>query len=189
MEKIKEVIRNSNDSMSIENFISMYNVLKEINTKGKHKNTSFGVVLVWDISNNYKIIFRAEPEHAYGSSGLNDISSLLIFPHNMEDFLMVTSSNAKTSYDCEYTEIYSIKKQKIIQKIEDSNILDITFLLSWYNKNNDNYFIIQFDKYGFGIYNALKKEVYFKQGRYINNHEEKEFNNCFIYMKDNDAND
>ena len=37
MEKIKEIIRNSNDSMSIENFISMYNVLKEINTKGKHK--------------------------------------------------------------------------------------------------------------------------------------------------------
>ena len=37
MEKIKEIIRNSNDSMSIENFIAMYNVLKEINHKGKHK--------------------------------------------------------------------------------------------------------------------------------------------------------
>ena len=37
MEKIKEIIRNANDNMSIENFISMYNALKEINDKGKHK--------------------------------------------------------------------------------------------------------------------------------------------------------
>ena len=149
-------------------------------------------MLVWDISNNYKIIFRAEPKHAYGASGSVDISCLLIFPHYMEDFLMVTSSSSKSSCDCEYTEIYSIRKQKLIQKIKGSNELDINFLLSWYNKNNDNYYIIQFDKYGFGIYKALKEEVYFEQGKYIDNHygkEEREFNNGFIYMKYNASDD
>ena len=120
-----------------------------------------------------------------------EIACLLIFPHYMEDFFMVTSSSSKSSYDCEYTEIYSIKKQKLIQKIEGSNQLSINFLLSWYNKKNDNYYIIQFSKHGFGIHNELKEEVYFEQGQYFDNEyeKEKEFNNGFIYMKDNDADD
>ena len=69
--------------------------------------------------------------------------------------------------------------------------MSINFLLSWYNKKNDNYYIIHFSKHGFGIHNALKEEVYFEQGQYIDNHYEKEieFNNGFIYMKDNDADD
>ena len=37
MESIKDVIKNSNDNINIENFDSMYSVLKEINDKGKHK--------------------------------------------------------------------------------------------------------------------------------------------------------
>ena len=65
--------------------------------------------------------------------------------------------------------------------------MDINFLLSWYNKNNNNYYIIQFHKYGFGIFNVLKKETYWIQGRYIDNHKEEEkfFENGFIYTKDN----
>ena len=66
-----------------------------------NKNNNFGVVLVWDISNNYKIILRAEPEHGYGASGTDDIACLLIFPHYMEDFFMVTSTSNKSSYDCD----------------------------------------------------------------------------------------
>ena len=37
MENIKEIIKSSNDNINIQNFISMYNVLKEINDKEKHK--------------------------------------------------------------------------------------------------------------------------------------------------------
>ena len=37
MENIKEIIKSSNDNMNIQNFISMYNILKEINDKEKHK--------------------------------------------------------------------------------------------------------------------------------------------------------
>ena len=36
MENIKEVIRNSTNNINLQNFISMYTVLKEINDKGKH---------------------------------------------------------------------------------------------------------------------------------------------------------
>ena len=38
MENIQEIIKTSNDNINIQNFISMYNVLKEINDKEKHKN-------------------------------------------------------------------------------------------------------------------------------------------------------
>ena len=37
MENIQEIIKTSNDNINIQNFISMYNVLKEINDKEKHK--------------------------------------------------------------------------------------------------------------------------------------------------------
>lgn len=188
-QKITVLRGNKEEIRKVKYFINKNNNNNEyFITKGrKHENDNLGVVLVWDISNNYKIIFRAEPNHEYGATGSVDISCLLIFPHYMEDFFMVTSSGSKSAEDCEYTEIYSIKENKLIQKIEYSNELDINFLLSWYNKKNNNYYIIQFEKYGFGIFNVLKKETYWIQGRYIDNHkeEEKSFRNGFIYTKDN----
>jgi hypothetical protein len=194
MQKITVLRGNKEEIKNVKYFINKNNKKEYFITKGRHDdNVNYGVVLVWDISNNYKIIFRAKPEHGYGTSGSVDIACLLIFPHYMEDFFMVTSTSNKSSYDCDYTEIYSIKQQKLTQKIEDSNDISVNFLLSWYNKNNDNYYIIQFSDYGFGIYNALKKEVYFEQGRYFDfdNHDkkQKEFRNGFIYMKDNDVDD
>ena len=191
-QKITVLRGNKEEIKKVKYFINKNNNKEYFITKGRHKNVNFGVVLVWDISNNYKIILRAEPEHGYGASGTDDIACLLIFPHYMEDFFMVTSTSNKCSehYDC--TEIYSIKKQKLIEKIEDSNNLSINFLLSWYNKNNDNYYFIQFHQYGFDIYNLLKKEICFEQGLYIDNHREKqerEFNNGFIYTKDDTADD
>ena len=184
MQKITVLRGNKKEIRVVKYFINKNNNNNEyFITKGRCiENHNFGVVLVWDISKNYKIIFRVEPKHYSGGS-----IPCLIFPHYMEDFLMVTSSGNKSSYDCEYTEIYSIKKQKLLQKIEDSNELSIKFLLSWYNKNNNNYYIIQFHTHGFDIHNVLKKEVYFEQGRYISNHkeEEREFYNGFIYTKDN----
>ena len=155
-QKITVLRGNKEEIKNVKYFINKNNNKEYFITKGKHENVNFGVVLVWDISNNYKIIFRAEPEHGYGASGSVDIACLLIFPHYMEDYFMATGSRSKSSYDCDYTEIYSIKKHKLIQKIEDSNKSSINFLLSWYNKKNDNYYIIQFSQYGFGIYNALK---------------------------------
>ena len=139
-----------------------------------------GVVLVWDITNNYKIIFQVEPEEHSG-----DDSCLLIFPHFKDDIYMVTSSHCKSDCDICYTVIYSLKEKKLIQNIKGSNNIDIFLLLSWYNKNNKSYYVLQFYKYGIYIENLLKNEQYWKIGPYIGDHREETFQPGLIYKKDN----
>ena len=97
---------------------------------------------------------------------------------------MVTCTGNKSSYDICYTVVYSLTEKKIIQNIKDSNNTDVFLLLSWYNKNNENYYILQFDKYGIEIVNLLKDEKYWKIGPYIKEHREENFKTGFIYKKD-----
>ena len=71
----------------------------------------------------------------------------------------------------------------LIQNIKGSNNIDIFLLLSWYNKNNKNYYILQFYKYRINIVNLLKEEKYWDIGPYIGDHREETFQTGFIYEK------
>lgn len=178
------VLKTNNQSIeNVKYYINKNNNNEYFISKGysrTYNGLRIGVVLVWDITNNYKIIFQVEPEEHGG-----DDSCLLIFPYFKNDIFMVTSSHNKSDYDICYTVVYSLTEKKIIQNIKGSNNIDIFLLLSWYNKNNENYYVLQFSKYGIDIVNLLKKEEYWKIGPYIKGHREETFQTGFIYKKDN----
>jgi len=114
------------------------------------------IVIIWDITNNYNIKYQIDTK--YG-----DIiySCLLIFPHNNNDNYIITSTfNKSDDNDKSATKIYSLNNGQFIKYINNTNQNAIYYLLSWYNKKNNKYYIIQFTYKKIMINNLLEDELY-----------------------------
>ena len=132
---------------------------------------------MWDITNNYDI------KHYINTLYNDDISScLLFFPPNINDDYIITSSNyignhVKTSG----TKIFSLNNGKLIKYIINSNNYYTNYLLFWYNKKNNKYYLIELALNNIIINNLLENELYYqsRQGPEI-------FQNIgFIFNKEN----
>ena len=132
---------------------------------------------MWDITNNYDI------KHYINTLYNKDISScLLFFQTNINDDYIITSSNyignhVKTSG----TKIFSLNNGKLIKYIINSNNYYTGYLLSWYNKTNNKYYLIEIAFNNIIINNLLENELYYqsRQGPEI-------FQNIgFIFNKEN----
>ena len=137
------------------------------------------IVIIWDITNNFKIKYQIITKYE------NDIfSCLLIFPHNnYNDYIVTSTFNESDDPDKSATKIYSLNNGQFIKYITGSNNSSVYYLLSWYNKRNNKYYIIQFSNKKIIINNLCEDELYSKL---INKPEG--IHHCgFIYNKnDND---
>ena len=132
-----------------------------INDKNKNEYLVSGSsdkrVIIWDISNNYKLKYSINTKY-----GHDIYSCLLIFPNNTYNNYIVTSSFNKSDNDeNSATKIYLLNDEyKFIKYINKTNTKRIYYLLSWYNKKNNKYYIIQFTKGEIMINNLLEDELY-----------------------------
>ena len=171
--KLLSLNGHKNDIMTIRYFINNKDFREYLISGDDDK-----IVIIWDITNNYQIKYKIETK--YGKENYI-FSCLLIFPHNDNNNYIITSS-ANESYEMEnsVTKIYSLNTGEYIRYISNTNI-NINYLLSWHNKKNGKYYIIQFAFYELiMINNLVENELYAKL-------ESKSFNNTFgyIYSKDN----
>ena len=79
------------------------------------------------------------------------------------------------------TKIYSLNDCKFIKYINNTCNIAIYFLLMWYNKNNNKYYIIQFSNNKILINNLLEDELY---SELINKPEDKHYSGL-IYSQGN----
>ena len=114
------------------------------------------IVIIWDITNNYNIKYQIDTQYK------DDIySCLLIFPHNIDDNYIITSTcNESKDIDKSATKIYSLNNGQFIKYINNTNYNTIYYLLSWYNKRNNKYYIIQFSFGKIIINNLIEDELY-----------------------------
>jgi len=135
------------------------------------------IVIIWDISNNYNIKYQINTiynKYIY--------SCLLVFPHNNNDDYIITSTNSNFSdNDKSATKIYSLNYGNFIKYINNTNNISINYLLSWYNKKNNKYYIIQLAYRKIIISNLLEDELYSE----LIYQPEDYHNSGFIYNKDN----
>ena len=135
------------------------------------------IVIIWDITDNYNIKYNINTKY-------EDIiySCLLIFPHNIDDNYIITSTfNKSDDIDKSSTKIYSLKNGKFIKYINHSKNNTIYYLLSWYNKINNKYYIIQFSYLKIIINNLIEDELYSELKQ---EHESDHFSG-YIYKKGN----
>ena len=100
----------------------------------------------------------------------------------MDDNYIITSSyNESENNEDSATKIYSFNDCKFIKYINNTNNNAIYYLLSWSNKKNNKYYIIQFSYKKILINNLLEDELYSE----LSNEPEESHFSGFIYYKDN----
>ena len=137
------------------------------------------IVIIWDITNNYNIKYQIDTKYGHD----NDIySCLLIFPHNIDDNYIITSTFDKSDdIDKSSTKICSLNNGKFIKYINNTNNNSIFYLLSWYNKKNNKYYIIQFSFEKIIINNLIEDELYSE----LKQEPESDHLSGFIYEREN----
>ena len=135
------------------------------------------IVIIWDITNQYSI------KHKINTKYGNDIySCLLVFPHNSSDDFIITSTfNKSKNYENSSSKLYSLNKGSFIKYINNTNNIHIFYLLSWYNRIINKYYIIQFSFNKIVINSLLEDELYAE----LSNEPESDHFSGFIYNKDN----
>lgn len=120
-----------------------------------------GIVIVWDIINNYNKIFINKDEYDLVHYNLNCYSCLLAFPDDDKNNYIIISIQHNTSHrDISSNKIYSLNDGKLIRDIKNAKDDIIYYLLLWKNKKDNNYYIIQLAYTKIIIQNLLKDEVY-----------------------------
>lgn len=98
------------------------------------------------------------------------------------DKSFILTSTKHYSYDDEKsaTKIFSLNDGQFIKYIKDSNNFQVIYLLSWINKNNNKYYIIQVANFYILINDLFEDELYAK----LSIDTFKDFHdNAFIYNK------
>ena len=117
------------------------------------------IVIIWDITQNYEMKYKINT--FYSKHGLI-YSCLLVFPNNQNDNFIITSIDSCEHFNNEKTttKIYSLDNGEFIRDIKNTSDVDIYYLLSWYNKIDKNYYIIQLANRRIIINNLLNDELY-----------------------------
>ena len=114
------------------------------------------IVIIWEITYNFNIKFKINTNYSD-----NIYSCLLLFDLINENNYIVTSSYAQMDdNEKSATKLYSLENGQLIKYISHTNKNAIYYLLSWYNKNNNKYYIIQFSFKAILINSVIDDELY-----------------------------
>ena len=135
------------------------------------------IVIIWDITNNYKIKYKISTQY-----GTIIYSCLLLFPDNINENYIVTSTN-NVSEDPLFSasKVYLFNNGEFLKNIINTNNEKIYYLLSWYNQKNKKYYILQFAYKKILINNLLEDELYSE----LSDQNEYYHYSGFIYNKNN----
>ena len=173
---------------TIRYFINEYNNGNETDNKSESKiiyeylisADDNHIIIVWDVLNNYEIKQKIDTNYE------DDIYSCLIY-FNMEDINQnyIISSSYNTSNDIQNaaTKIYSLETGKYIFHIKESNYDNIYYLLMWYNKKGNKYYLIQFS-YKKIIINSLDPKESEPYAKLVNEPENEHYSGFIFSKKD-----
>ena len=136
------------------------------------------VIIIWDITNKYLNIYKIDYRISKGN--ISDV--LLCF--NIIDSKNKINNYIIFSYNCKiYTNVYSLDNKYKIKNIQNTNEYNTYYLIHWFNKKDNNNYIVELSDGNIYIYNIIDNTLYF-------NFNLGEFdyskNNCgFIYNKNN----
>ena len=143
-EKIFSLKEHQNRITSVRYFINNKDNSEYLISSDENK-----IVIVWDINENYNI--KTKIDTKYGES---IYSCLMIFPINENNNYIITSTlccNDITKDSSENikraaTKIYSLNQGEFFDFIKISVYYEIFYLLSWYDKKSNEYYVIQLNK-------------------------------------------
>ena len=114
------------------------------------------IVIIWEITYDFNMKFKINTNYSD-----NIYSCLLLFDLINENNYIVTSSYAQLEdNEKSATKLYSLENGQLIKYISFSNKSAVYYLLSWYNKNSNKYYIVQFTFKAILINSVIDDELY-----------------------------
>ena len=161
-----------NDIRTVRYFINKNNYNEYLISADDNK-----IVILWDISDNYNIKHQIDTKY-----GNNIYSCLLVFPHNNDNSYIITSTyNDSENLDSSSTKVYSLNNGRFMKYINNSNINPIYYLLTWHNRKNNRYYIVQFSYLKIIINDLFDNDIYYE----LVQEPETDHFSGFIFSKDN----
>ena len=143
---------------NIRYFLNQYNNIEYLISSDEA-----GLVNVWDISNNFYLKNSIETKY-------NDIiySCLLVFVSNSENsnsdnegYIITSTYGISDENEKSGTKIYSMENNgEFVNYINNTNNNSVYYLLSWYDKQHNKYYIIEFCYMKIFINDLLENELY-----------------------------
>lgn len=176
--------KNDNSNIKKEDETKEINKNEDILPSNQNQNNScleyiistdmLGLVILWNVNNSYVI------EYIIESNYQNYIYSILIlFNINNYNFI-ITTTLGRFNNRVDFSKLYLLSNGKFFKNVYATNRNNTTYIIPWYNKNNNELYLIEFCRYYISINNILKDEVYhiFKnEGDY------NKYYSGFIYIK------
>ena len=133
-------------------------------------------IKIWDLSNNYNLILSKKIDYSENSI---IFSSILYFSKNGDFF--ITSSNCDENED--YTKIFNLNDGNFLANLENTNRIDIYYILLWNNNNID--YLIQCSLGKILIHNLENKQLF----HILRKTEKGTIHNSACIVKKKDGND
>ena len=170
--KILSLEGHKNHIITIRYFINNQN-----NKEYLISGDEIGIVIIWNISKDFHIKYKIKTQYEEWV-----YSSLMVFLNNKNNGYIITSTcNIANNIEISGTKIYSLNDGKFKKYINGTNKYDIRYLLSWYNKKNNEYYIVQLANKIIIINNLLKDVLYSK----LIKEPESYHNSGFIFSRNN----
>ena len=139
-------------------------------------------LFIRDIIDNYNIIYKINLKY---SKSTEVISCLMLFNISNSNYIISSSFQiiAKQNNMKDFTKIFLFnnKSVKHIRNVQNSNKYQTFYLLSWYNKNDNNYYLIECCKEKMVINNLLTNYKYGELNSFFVEDKKVNFNYAFIY--------
>lgn len=145
-------------------------------------------VFIWDINNNYNLIYKIITKY---SKKCDILSCLMLFNILNNNYIIISSFFQITideENEKDYTKLYEFNNKRYTFKknFPDSNNNQTCYILSWYNKKNNNYYLIECCKDKIDIFNIITQSKYAELTSPLNEEKKIYYNYGIIYTnKDN----
>ena len=132
------------------------------------------ICFLWNIHNSYNLEYTIETKY------INYIySCIILFNINNYNFI-ITSTLGRFNNKVEFSRLYLLSTGKFFKNIYGTNRNNTVFILPWYNKKNNELYLIEFGRYYISLNNIFKEEIYHNFGK---KEDYNKYYNGFIYTK------
>ena len=146
-------------------------------------SSEYHLVIVWNIQNNFSIEFKENINYSL----FCQIYSCIITNIQQFNYIIISSyvehkdTNKKKAQSKDCTKMYSLMNKDFIKDIYNTESNNTRYMLSWYNENDEENYIIELCDKKISINNLLKNKNYCTLKSIYGN---EEFLSGFIYSKD-----
>ena len=134
-----------------------------------------GILIIWDINNNFKI------KHKINTKEYVIYSCIILFNvNNKENYFITSNSYVSRNENSSFSKIYSLANGKHLKNLKNTNNNNTYYILPWYDKKKDIYYLIECCLGKITIINILQNKIYHEFPS-INNQEA--YTCGFIYNK------